>query len=91
MKVRLFIMLCSLLSFSVCAEEFEYDYIQFGIATTDSKYTDKQYFVDLSKSVNDNISIKGLLPIHTVIGTTLESMKNLGVITMLLRGYITIK
>ena len=61
MKVRLFIMLCSLLSFSVCAEEFEYDYIQFGIATTDSKYTDKQYFVDLSKSVNDNISIKGLI------------------------------
>jgi len=61
MKIRLFILLWSLFSFSIGAKGFEYDYIQVGIATTDSKHTDRQYFVDLSKSVSNNISVKGLV------------------------------
>jgi hypothetical protein len=41
------------------SEGFNYDYIQAGIGTSNSKHIDKEYYVTVSKPVNNNFSVKG--------------------------------
>lgn len=50
---------------SLCAsniaysEGLNYDYIQAGIGTTDSKHYDKEYYIEMSKPINNGLSVKG--------------------------------
>ncbi len=41
------------------AEGFNYDYAQVGIGTSNYKSYDKEYYVEASKSINDNIAVIG--------------------------------
>jgi hypothetical protein len=43
------------------SEGFNYDYIQVGIGTTNSKHYDREYYVGISKPINNNISVRGNL------------------------------
>ena len=49
------IILCT----TVNAEGFNYDYAQVGIGTANSNGYDKEYYVEASKSINNNIAIAG--------------------------------
>ena len=49
------IILCT----SVNAEGFNYDYAQVGIGTSSYKSFDKEYYVEASKSINNNIAVIG--------------------------------
>jgi hypothetical protein len=48
-----------MLGTSANAEEFNYDYAQVGIGTSNYKSYDKEYYVEASKSINDNIAVIG--------------------------------
>ena len=43
----------------VSAEDFNYDYVQARIGTTNSQATDELYIIEVSKSVHENIALRG--------------------------------
>ena len=61
MKNKLFIItiFLTLLGNASNAENFNYDYIQARLGTTNSKSTDELYIIEVSKSVHENIAVRG--------------------------------
>ena len=61
MKNKLFIItiFLTLLGNASNAENFNYDYIQARIGTTNSKATDELFIIEVSKSVHENIALRG--------------------------------
>ena len=49
----------TLINSYVSAEGFNYDYIQARIGTTNSKATDELFIIEVSKSVHENIALRG--------------------------------
>ena len=49
----------TLINSYVSAEGFNYDYIQARIGTTNSRATDELYIIEVSKSVHENIAVRG--------------------------------
>ena len=61
MKNKLFIItiFLTLLGNASNAENFNYDYIEFKVGTTNSDATEKEIYAVASKSINENISFRG--------------------------------
>ena len=61
MKNKLFIItiFLTLLGNASNAENFNYDYIQARIGTTNARATDELYIIEVSKSVHENIAVRG--------------------------------
>ena len=61
MKNKFFIItiFLTLLGNASNAENFNYDYIQARLGTTNSKSTDELYIIEVSKSVHENIAVRG--------------------------------
>ena len=49
----------TLINSYVSAEGFNYDYIQARLGTTNSKATDELFIIEVSKSVHENIALRG--------------------------------
>ena len=61
MKNKLFIItiFLTLLGNASNAENFNYDYIKARLGTTNSQATDELYIIEVSKSVHENIAVRG--------------------------------
>ena len=72
MKNKLFIItiFLTLLGNASNAENFNYDYIEFKVGTTNSDATEKEIYAVASKSINENISFRGGLYYYTGDWTT---------------------
>ena len=72
MKNKLFIitMLLTLLGNASNAENFNYDYIELKVGSTNSDATEKEIYAVASKSMNENVSFRGGLYYYTGDWTT---------------------
>ena len=77
MKNKLFIItiFLTLLGNASNAENFNYDYIEFKVGTTNSDATEKEIYAVASKSINENISFRGGLYYHTGDWTTSSNFR----------------
>ena len=58
-KLLAMVISLTLINSYVSAEGFNYDYIQARIGTTNSKATDELYIIEVSKSVHENLALRG--------------------------------
>ena len=58
-KLLAMVISLTLINSYVSAEGFNYDYIQARIGTTNSKATDELFIIEVSKSVHENIALRG--------------------------------
>ena len=58
-KLLAMVISLTLINSYVSAEGFNYDYIQARIGTTNSKATDELFIIEVSKSVHENIAVRG--------------------------------
>ena len=77
MKNKLFIItiFLTLLGNASNAENFNYDYIEFKVGTTNSDATEKEIYAVASKSINENISFRGGLYYYTGDWTTSSNFR----------------
>ena len=77
MKNKLFIItiFLTLLGNVSNAENFNYDYIEFKVGTTNSDATEKEIYAVASKSINENISFRGGLYYYTGDWTTSSNFR----------------
>jgi hypothetical protein len=58
-KLLAMVISLTLINSYVSAEGFNYDYLQARIGTTNSKATDELFIIEVSKSVHENIALRG--------------------------------
>ena len=58
-KLLAMVISLTLINSYVSAEGFNYDYMQARIGTTNSKATDELFIIEVSKSVHENIALRG--------------------------------
>ena len=58
-KLLAMVISLTLINNYVSAEGFNYDYVQARIGTTNSQATDELYIIEVSKSVHENIAVRG--------------------------------
>ena len=58
-KLLAMVLSLTLINSYVSAEGFDYDYIQARTGTTNSKATDELFIIEVSKSVHENIALRG--------------------------------
>ena len=58
-KLLAMVISLTLINSYVSAEGFNYDYIQARIGTTNSKATDELFIIEVSKSVHENLALRG--------------------------------
>ena len=58
-KLLAMVISLTLINSYVSAEGFNYDYVQARIGTTNSQATDELYIIEVSKSVHENIAVRG--------------------------------
>ena len=77
MKNKLFIItiFLTLLGNASNAENFNYDYIEFKVGTTNSDATEKEIYAVASRSINENISFRGGLYYYTGDWTTSSNFR----------------